>query len=391
MRVPLRRLEGVGQGREQPCRSSVAAVPPDAPEQAATFERSPGAAAGSSSLNTRKSFPPVAKRVQGRQRPGRVASSALTDAVGGAVNFDGGGAGGACVFERRRRRANDRAFPRFRARLDADLQPVGGVGVQQRRWRGRELQRDFLVRERPSGRVQIGLASDRVSGGYVFCSGGHVVVGPTASLIVPDVITWGPAVTLSVNVAKAPPMSTVAAPRSSAIDRAILRKSLERPLGTLIVRSRFVLISLRYRSGRDQPSITPSCGTESHVEPDRGDNAPTGQSSKGPGQAGRSPVREVLDQALARDGVALARSARRRTRRSARARSRRSRGPGRSTTRRRAGAGKAADDALGNAVGAVGGDAHRDPVAVACRAPSRGRGRSRRWPPRRRWRRRAPR
>ncbi len=47
--------------------------------------------------------------------------------------------------------------------------------------------------------------------------------GPTAILTEPEVIAWGPAVTLSVNVANAPPMSAAAAASSSTTDRAILR------------------------------------------------------------------------------------------------------------------------------------------------------------------------
>jgi hypothetical protein len=65
---------------EQPCRSSVAAVPPDEPEHAATLPMSPGAPAGSVSVKTRKSLPPAPSEFSGVRTPAAL-SSALTDAV----------------------------------------------------------------------------------------------------------------------------------------------------------------------------------------------------------------------------------------------------------------------------------------------------------------------
>ena len=110
-------------------------------------------------------------------------------------------------------------------------------------------------------------------------------------------------------------------------------------------------------------------------------------------EAGLGPASSDLRAGRAGDRVALLLELHRRWRRSARARSRGPRAPRRPTTRRPLQLhGSAGDDPLLDPVGAVGRDAHRDPVArPACRAPSRGRGRSPRWRPRRRWRRRAPR
>ena len=48
--------------------------------------------------------------------------------------------------------------------------------------------------------------------------------GPVASLTVPEVIACGPAVTVFVKVAKAPPISTATAAASRATDRTILRR-----------------------------------------------------------------------------------------------------------------------------------------------------------------------
>ena len=85
-------------------------------------------------------------------------------------------------------------------------------------------------------------------------------------------------------------------------------------------------------------------------------------------------------------------AARRRWRRSGRARSRGSRGPRRPTTRRRsrcrAGRRRCPPRSRRSRRWAR---PSRPSRPRACRAPSRGRGRSRRWRPRRRWRRRAPR
>jgi len=220
--VPLRRLERVGKCRGATLQILSCGTAAGGTRARSDFAQVAGAPAGSVSVKTKKSLPPAPREVSGVRTPAAV-SSALTDAVAAPLIFtavapgvhvyvNGGGGEPTTV----RFHASEQAWMLTCSPLVGSVSS-SDVGAAE------NLSVISLFAIVPP--VEFRSASREIvsPAAMLLAPVAASLTGPTASLTVPDVIAWGPAVTLAVKVAKTPPMSAPRAPKISATDRAILR------------------------------------------------------------------------------------------------------------------------------------------------------------------------